>query len=463
MLTYELKKEPGKPLYESLYRCIREDILAGKLAPGEKLPSKRALSQHLEISKVTVESAYNQLLAEGYLSSREKVGYFVEKNVCHHAISSPQTVPSREPSSFPVDLLSNAATGFPFSVWMKLQRQVMLDYGDRLLAPLPTQGYPELRGAIAAHLAAFRSLQVDPENIIIGAGTDFLYNLLIQLLGRDRGYALEDPGYGKIRLVYEAAGARCLAVPMDAQGVRPDGLEGADVLHCSPSHHFPTGIVTPTQRRQQLLDWACAGAERYIIEDDYDSEFRFHARPIPALMAMDRRERVIYINTFSKTLAPSIRISYMILPDRLMERYLEKLGFYSCTVPSFEQYTLSRFLSEGHFEKHINRMRKFYRNRRNRVISILEESPFAGRFTILEQDAGLHFLLRVDTILETPELIEVCSRAGIRVESLGTYYDGPVPQWAEHCLVINYSGLEEENLSLALNALAEGLENQNQV
>ena len=452
MLTYELKKEPGKPLYESLYRCIREDILAGRLAPGEKLPSKRALSQHLEISKVTVESAYNQLLAEGYLSSREKVGYFVEKNVCHHAISSPQTVPSREPLSYPVDLLSNAATGFPFSVWMKLQRQVMLDYGDRLLAPLPTQGYPELRGAIAAHLAAFRSLQVDPENIIIGAGTDFLYNLLIQLLGRDRGYALEDPGYGKIRLVYEAAGARCLAVPMDAQGVRPDGLEGADVLHCSPSHHFPTGIVTPTQRRQQLLDWA--GTERYIIEDDYDSEFRFHARPIPALMAMDRRERVIYINTFSKTLAPSIRLSYMVLPRHLMDRFRETLGFYSCTVASFEQHTLARFLSEGYFEKHINRMRKFYRNRRNRIISLLENSPFASRISILEQDAGLHFLVKADTGLSGEALVNLCAKAGIRISSLDAYYTGSVPEWAEHCLVVNYSGVDEHALPQALQRLA---------
>lgn len=464
MLTYELSKVPGIPLYEALYRCIRQDILSGKLLPGEKLPSKRALAEHLEVSKVTVEGAYSQLLSEGYICSREKIGYFVEET--EHLRPRVQVMPLTEPEkqSWPVDLTSNApATGFPFSVWMKLQRKVMLDYGDKLLSPLPGQGYPELRQAIADHLSAFRNMQVNPANILIGAGTDFLYNLLIQLLGRDQIYAVEEPGYRKIRQIYHAGGVTCVSAPIDEQGVLPEGLSRAQILHCSPSHHFPTGIVTSAKRRQQLLEWAAAQPERYIIEDDFDSEFRFHAHPLPALHTMDRNGRVIYINTFSKTLAPSIRISYMILPDRLMERYLEKLGFYSCTVPSFEQYTLSRFLSEGHFEKHINRMRKFYRNRRNRVISILEESPFAGRFTILEQDAGLHFLLRVDTILETPELIEVCSRAGIRVESLGAYYDGPVPQWAEHCLVINYSGLEEENLSLALNALAEGLENQNQV
>ena len=459
MLTYELKKAPGLPLYESLYRCIREDILSGKLPIGEKLPSKRALADHLEVSKVTVEGAYAQLLAEGYIRSEEKIGYFVEETDHLRPIPIPASPPQPETPHFPVDLTSNAATqGFPFTVWMRLQRQVMLDYGDKLLSPLPTQGYPELRQAIAEHLAAFRNMQVDPGNILIGAGTDFLYNLLIQLLGRDKRYAVEDPGYRKIRQVYTAGGVETVLAPMDAEGVIPEGLEQAQVLHCSPSHHFPTGIVTPAKRRQQLLEWACSGPERYIIEDDYDSEFRFHAHPLPALQTMDRSGRVIYINTFSKTLAPSIRISYMSLPEHLMERFRRELGFYSCTVPSFEQYTLARFLSEGHFEKHINRMRKFYRSRRNRVIEALTNSSFAHRITILEQDAGLHFLLRVDTALSDRELVAHCAAAGIRVRCLGDYYEGRVPVWAERCLVINYSGLREEALEPALNCLGNPLE-----
>ena len=456
MLTYELKKAPGVPLYEALYRCIRGDILSGKLSPGQKLPSKRALAVHLEVSKVTVEGAYAQLLAEGYLRSVEKIGYFVEE-VPHR--QSPAPLPAPAPEEVPrwtLDLTANApAAGFPFSVWMRLQRQVMLDYGDRLLMPLPPQGYPELRAAIAAHLLQFRGLSVDPENILIGAGTDFLYNLLIQLLGRDKRYAVEDPGYHKIRRIYAAGGVECVSAPMDAFGVMPDTLDGAHVLHCSPSHHFPTGIVTPAARRRQLLDWAERDPNRWIIEDDYDSEFRFHAHPVPALLAMDRVGKVIYMNTFSKTLAPSIRISYMILPPALMQTFREKLGFYSCTVPSFEQYTLARFLSGGWFEKHINRMRKFYRTRRNRIIAALEQSPFADRFTILEQDAGLHFLLRVRTELSDPELTALCARSGIRVRCLGEYYAGPVPKWAGSCLLINYSGLNEEDLTTALDRLAE--------
>lgn len=460
MLTYELKKSPGFPLYEALYRCIREDILSGALPPGEKLPSKRALAEHLEVSKVTVEGAYAQLLAEGYIRSVEKVGYFVEETDHLRPTEAPRPVPEPVHPQWPVDLTSNAAaTGFPFTVWMRIQRQVMLDYGDKLLAPLPAQGYPELRQAIAGHLAAFRNMHVDPRNILIGAGTDFLYNLLIQLLGRDKCYAVEDPGYRKIRQIYSAGGVECVTAPMDPEGVIPEGLARAQVLHCSPSHHFPTGIVTPARRRQQLLEWACADAERYIIEDDYDSEFRFHAHPLPSLQTMDRAGRVIYINTFSKTLAPSIRISYMILPDRLMDRFRRELGFYSCTVPSFEQYTLARFLSQGHFEKHINRMRKFYRSRRNRVIQALTDSAFSSRISILEQDAGLHFLLRVDTPLSDRQLTDLCAGAGIRVRCLGDYYEGQVPPWAEKCLVINYSGLQEEHLVPALEDLRKALEN----
>ena len=455
MLTYELKKAPGVPLYEALYRCIRADILSGKLAPGEKLPSKRALAANLEVSKVTVEGAYAQLLEEGYLRSEEKVGFFVESTLRPQP-SAPIPAPTQAQSpSWDLDLTANApATGFPFSVWMRLQRQVMLDYGDRLLAHLPPQGYPELRTAIAEHLLQFRGMAVDPENILIGAGTDFLYNLLIQLLGRDKRYAVEDPGYHKIRQIYAAGGVECVSAALDEEGVRPDSLSTAQILHCSPSHHFPTGIVTPAARRRQLLSWAEESPERYIIEDDYDSEFRFHSHPVPALLTMDRAGKVIYMNTFSKTLAPSIRISYMILPPALMADFRQKLGFYSCTVPSFEQYTLARFLSGGWFEKHINRMRKFYRNRRNRVIGILENSPFADRVTILEQDAGLHFLLRVDTVRSDRELRGLCARAGIRALCLGDYFDGEVPAWAEKSLVVNYSGLDEERLPAALERIA---------
>jgi len=451
MLTYELKKSPGVPLYEALYRCIRQDILSGVLQPGQKLPSKRALAQNLEISKITVEAAYNQLLSEGFLRSQEKVGYFVEA-VERHAPPKTDAQPVHRSSkqAYLLDLTSNGTEHFPFSVWSRLQREVMLDYGEKLLLPLPNQGIPELRQAIAQHLAAFRGMHVDPGNILIGAGTDFLYNLLIQLLGRDKTYAVEEPGYGKIRKIYAAGGVECISAPMDSQGVMPESLQKAQVLHCSPAHHFPTGLVTTVSRRRELLNWTAD--DRWIIEDDYDSEFRFDAHPMPTLQALDSQGRVIYMNTFSKSLAPSIRISYMVLPGALMEEFRRRLGFYSCTVPSFEQYTLARFLSRGHFEKHINRMRKFYRQRRNAVISLLKNCAFSDRLTILEQDAGLHFLLKVTTPLTDRQLTDTLAEAGIKIRALSEYYHDARKD--RHCLVVNYSGIKEEELEKALEILA---------
>lgn len=447
MLTYELKKTPGVPLYEALYRCIRADILSGVLQPGEKLPSKRALAANLKVSKITVEGAYDQLLEEGYIRAREKVGYFVEAVERSQAEAPPRPGLPEQSSAPEFDLTGNGPSQFPFSVWSKLQREVMLDLGEKLLLPLNNQGLWELRLAISEHLLAFRGMRVAPENILIGAGTDFLYNLLIQLLGRDKVYAVEEPGYEKIRQIYAAGGVQCVSAVLDEKGVSPAGLAQAQVLHISPSHHFPTGLVTPVTRRQELLAWAGEQPERYIIEDDYDSEFRFRARPVPAMASLDRVGRVIYMNTFSKSLAPSIRISYMVLPPMLMEQFQQRLGFYSCTVASFEQHTLARFISGGYFEKHINRMRKAYKTRRNRLLAALEKLPFADRLTILEQDAGLHFLVKVDTMLSDEALTDRFAQAGIRVRSLGSYYHGAVPQADRHCLVINYSGLREEQLT----------------
>ena len=450
MLTYELQKAPGLPLYESLYQQIRQDILTGNLRPGQKLPSKRALARNLELGKTTVEAAYNQLLSEGYIRSQEKVGYFVEEIHIPQAPPAIPEQPAQPPREYKLDFTANGTGHFPFSVWTRLQREVILNYGKDLLLPMHNQGVAPLRQAIAQHLSQFRGMQVSPGCILVGAGTDFLYNLLIQLLGQDLTYAVEDPGYEKIRKIYAAGGVRCLCVPMDGQGVRPDCLADAQVLHISPAHHFPTGILTPATRRRELLQWAAQG-QRWIIEDDYDSEFRFRGLPQPTLYTMDP-SRVIYINTFSKTLAPSIRISYMVLPERLMQRFRERLGFYGCTVASFEQYTLAAFLQGGHFEKHINRMRKFYQARRNRLIHLLETCPAAPRLTILEQDAGLHFLLRVDTDVSDEELVEYLAQRGIRVQALSSFYAHPNPENA-HQLVINYSGVDEAALPQLLQTL----------
>ena len=444
MLTYSLKKSPGVPLYEALYRCIRQDILSGKLPAGEKLPSKRALAVHLEVSKITVEAAYNQLLAEGFIRSQEKVGYFVES--LQKQPDAPVWKAAAEAYREDlIDLTGDSPSHFPFSVWSRLQREVMLDLGEGLLLPVHKQGLPALRNAIARHLNQFRGMQVEPDNILIGAGTDFLYNLLVQLLGRKKRYGVEEPGYSKIQEIYEAAGASCSLLSLDHDGVDPEDLGDTQVLHISPSHHFPSGIVMSNTRRQELLRWAAEQQDRWIIEDDYDSEFRFNAHPMPAMHTLDGGKKVIYLNTFSKTLAPSIRISYMVLPGELMDIFRKKLGFYSCTVPSFEQHTLERFISRGYFEKHINRMRKFYKSIRNRVLSAITGCSKASHFTILEEHAGLHFLLQVNSPLTDAQLTEVCRNLGLRVAPLSSYYRNPEEN--SHCLVINYSGLTEDTLT----------------
>ena len=458
MLTYELKKSPGVPLYEALYRCIRGDILSGALRPGEKLPSKRALAENLEVSKITVEAAYSQLLSEGYICSREKVGYFVE-TVEHSApVSAAPARRPKEDAACLLDLTANGTEQFPFSVWSRLQREVMLDFGEALLAPLPNRGVPELRQAIAGHLAAFRGMRVDPENILIGAGTDFLYNLLIQLLGREKIYAVEEPGYGKIRKIYAAGGVKTVSAAMDDRGVLPESLGSADVLHISPSHHFPTGIVTPVSRRRELLDWANRG-KKWIIEDDYDSEFRFDAHPVPAMQSLDDGGRVIYMNSFSKSLAPSIRISYMLLPPRLLERYREKVGFYACTVSSFEQYTLAELIRQGRYEQHLSRMKNRYRQRRDAVIRLIGESRLGERARIMEQDAGLHFLLRLETALPDGELQRRAAARGLRLAMLSDYDSRPSAGRA-HILVVNYAGMDLSRLPEALERLAQVLDEE---
>ena len=324
---------------------------------------------------------------------------------------------------------------------------------------MPPNGVMELRQAISRHLYRFRGISAAPEQIVVGAGTEYLYNLLVQLLGRERIYGVEDPGYSKAERVYTLSGARCLSIPVDGEGVPLMALEesGCQVLHVSPNHQFPTGAVTPISRRQGMLRWAGEEEGRYIIEDDYDSEFRFTGRPIPTLQSIDREGKVLYVNTFSRTLAPSLRISYLVLPRELLKEYEGRLGFYSSTVPAIEQYTLALFLEEGHFERHLNRMRVFYRNRRDQVIAAIGRSPLAGRCRVLGEEAGLHFLLRLDTELEDAQLEKLAREKGIRLSFLSRYERMPGRAGA-HTLVVSYPGLEEEKLEAGLEVLAQLLD-----
>lgn len=465
MLTYSFENRNGMSLYEYLYTCIKDDILSFRLSPDEKLPSKRALAKNLDISTITVETAYGQLMAEGYIYSVPKSGFFVSHIASSAKINQNypndiNTEVKTDEDTYFADFAKNSTANdnFPFSVWAKLMRETMSDEPQKIMVSSPSVGIYDLRKAIADYLFQFRGMKVSADRIIIGAGTEYLYSLIIQLLGRGKRYAVEDPGYRKIYHIYKANEVDCVHVPLDENGINVEKLEksSAEVLHISPSHHFPTGIVTPVSRRYELLSWASKSSDRYIIEDDYDSEFRLLGKPIPSLQSIDVLEKIIYINTFSKSLTPTIRISYMVLPENLMKKYNEKLSFYSCTVANFEQYTLASFIKKGYFEKHINRMRNFYRNQRDSLMEIIKSHPLYNKVTITEENSGLHFLLTVKTDLSDDELMKKTREKGINVSCLSQYYSQK-EKAKEHTLIINYSGIEREKMKEAVERLFEAI------
>ena len=555
MLTLELHKNKSTPLYMQIYSYIKSEVLARRLKAGTKLPSKRALAAQLGISTITIEGAYGQLMAEGYIYAKAKSGYYISplesiqqaddsaadffqhntlgdaqlfsgpekisyesgytdnmpgasgtvnmaglsnspstsgifvpsslqstntalynasseissrSSITSTSMPSSSTISSKgrmshestaQTSCATIDLSSNniLPESFPFSIWTKLMRHTMSENQALLLTKSPTAGIYSLRCAIAEHLLRFRGMHIQPEQIIIGAGTEYLYELIIKLIGRDKIYCVEDPGYHKLQRIYTDNGACCFSLPIDQQGMSVTALNAVrcDVIHISPSHHFPTGIITPVSRRYELLGWATSG-QRYIIEDDYDTEFRLVGKPIPSLFSMDMSSKVIYMNTFSKSLTSTIRISYMVLPMPLMEEFNRRLGYLSCTVSTFEQYTLAEFINQGYFERHINRMRNNYKKLRQLLLKELLTHPEHDKIQILQQASGLYFLLKINTTLSDRDLRSRLQQNGVHLESLQHYYQNRQAA-PEHTFVVNYSSLTEKDIPRAVAALFDSL------
>lgn len=467
MLTYSFSNKGELSMYEYLYRCIRSDIESGAIAPGEKLPSKRSFARHLGVSLITVEGAYSQLIAEGYLRAEPRRGYFA----CD--LNSSGVVSGRKPSllgvgssslgtTYPTDgdllpeeglaqaYASLAAAGrpregridaggqsatlasssggngfndeavfadftgssvplgmFPYAAWAKSLRDALTRESERMLVgETGFAGALRLRKAIADHLRGFRGMEVDPECIVVGAGSQVLYNWLVQLLGRNLHYGVEDPGYLRLSRIYEANNVELSHIPLDGNGIDMASVvdSSADVLHLMPSHQFPTGIVTSIGRRYELLGWASAKDNRYLVEDDYDCEFRLTGRPIPSLQSIDATGKVIYANTFTKSLGPAFRIGYLVLPSALADRFRRELGFYSCTVSAIDQLALARFIESGDYERHVNRLRTYYRSVRDALVSAFQASSFSERVSIEEQDAGIHFIMGISIDAKRPEV-----------------------------------------------------------
>jgi GntR family transcriptional regulator/MocR family aminotransferase len=468
MLTYNLSSTNG-PKYQKLYELIKEDITKGNLKAGDKLPSRRSFANNLGVSTVTVDNAYDQLLQEGYIYSLPKKGYFVEnlstmqtpgeklrKKTVRPEISV-SAIPKDHKDYFDFSSGRPELSNFPFSVWARVNRNVIAEKNEELLKVSFSTGILPLRQAIAGHLSSFRGMEVSPEQIVVGAGTEYLYGLIIKLLGKNKRYCLENPGYKKIRQVYDIEGIDYCFADLDQEGMIVKDLEdnNADVAHISPTHHFPTGTTTPITRRYELLSWAGRSPERYIIEDDYDSEFRLRGTPIPTLQSIDSSEKVIYMNTFSKSLTSTIRISYMVLPPHLAKKYFEELSFLSCTVSTFDQYTLADFIARGHFEKHINRMRIKYSKKREQVLATIEEilgSPDTGTYEIEENDSGLHFILKLNTDYSDRRLEEELFKKKIKISAVSDFYHGTRAENAGR-FIFDYSNINLEKLPSALQTL----------
>lgn len=477
MLTYNLTATGSDSLYESLYKCIKNDILQGKLCAGEKLPSKRSFAKNLGISVITVENAYGQLSDEGYIYSMPKRGFYVSDI---DMVANPNTGAKTSAnanlfddsasiacSHYFADFSSNQTDSeiFPFTIWTKTVRSVLNDNRIQLMINPPCGGILPLRNAIARYLGDFRGMKVAPHQIIIGAGTEYLYGLLIQLLGKNLIYGVENPGYHKIGKICKSMGVTYRHVDLDESGVSIHELEEKkiDIIHTSPSHHFPTGLVMPVSRRYELLGWAAKKKQHYIIEDDYDSELRLSGKPFPTLQSIDVSGKVIYMNTFTKTLASTVRISYMVLPEDLAKRFYSELSFYSCTVSNFEQYTLAQFMENGSFEKHINRLRNYYQNKRDAILKELKSGSIGKYITIQEEEAGVHFLMHIQSDCTEAEIVEKAKVGGVKLDPLSRYYikntekheqNGQENPY-ENTYVMNYSSVNMENIKEVVQVLSQ--------
>lgn len=562
MLTYDLSQRGDESLYEYLYLCIRADIENGSIPAGRRLPSKRALAKHLGVSLITVEGAYSQLVAEGYVRAEARRGYYacdLEVTPAHLGKGPGLSVPAGQPVDFgslahiakpaepnspaqaggsagpgrlahagcpaepnllvhaggpaepnplthsdvPADfahaahlaepdqpgqvkqlgrathsidaaapqapLIADFSTGslpldrFPFSSWAKTVREVLSRESEQsLLGDACAQGALALRTQLVEYLHSFRGMQVRPEQIVVAAGSQVLDNLIVQLLGRERGYAVETPGYSRLASIYRANDAKLAYVPLDDDGISMPHLRasGVNVAHIMPSHQFPTGLVTSVARRYELLAWASEQPGRYIVEDDYDCEFRLSGRPIPALMSVDASSCVIYTNTFAKSLGSSFRIAYMVLPPSLVDTYQEKLGFYSSTVSATEQLALARFISTGEYERHVARTRSYYRSLKNELVDALRSCSVSDRIQTEATEAGLHFLMHVDAPGSTEALLQAARARGVILSPLSAFCapDQALTSGLDGTYVMNFAGLAPNQARPAAGAIAQAVQ-----
>lgn len=456
-MTIQLQAGSKKRLYEQIYEHIKKEICEGKLLPGEKLPSTRMLADYLQVSRSTVDFAYEQLVSEGYIEAKPYRGYYackIEELLQMKIDIHLQEEKTKKEIFYTYNFSPNGIdmSGFPFGVWQRITKNVLSYDNNELFALGEAQGDRDLRVTISRYLHSSRGVTCLPEQIIVGAGNDYLLMLLEKILGRHVAIAMENPSYKRAYRVFDSFAYPIAAVGMDECGMSIEELEKKDVTaaYVMPSHQYPTGVVMPIGRRMELLKWAGTREGRYLIEDDYDSEFRYKGKPIPSLQASDSNGKVIYIGTFSKAIAPAIRVSYMVLPQALLEKYKEKCYFYASTVSRIDQRILNEFISQGYFERYLNKARKIYKEKHDLMLEILK--PFMKDFYLSGENAGLHILLTSKLGKKESELIAEAAKCGVKVYGMSeAYIDEKAKNPETNTIILGYGGL-------ALSQIVEGIE-----
>ncbi len=454
MQSIILQLNRNELIYEQIYRFLRGEILAGRIASGERLPSKRALATQLSISVNTVDTAYGMLLAEGYIISRERSGFYACRVASGQIITptkkehSIQDTPHNKAFNFGTSSIDSAL--FPFKLWCRIEREILgdeqlLNHGDR-------QGDYNLRYAICRYLRAYRGVDCMPEEIVIGAGMDYLLCLISRIF-EGSCVAVENPGYGRAERVFRDFGTKTEYISLDNQGMDIERLKESSAMlaYITPSCQFPTGVTMTVSRRQEMLSWAAEQEGRYIIEDDYNSEFRFSGRPIPALKSMDIQGKVLHLGTFSKSVAPSLRIAYMVLPAGVLAKWNEKYKNYACTVSRFEQQTLCRFIEGGHFSRHINRLRIACKKRRDILISALK-TEFKGDVSIAAAETGLHIVVDFKSEMTESEMLKSAEQNGLSILSMNDFCHDEQKKYNRK-LILGFSAMAEQQIKKAVELL----------
>lgn len=464
-IMIDLQGGAKAPLYEKIYEHIKNEIVEGKIPKGEKLPSTRRLACNLAVSRSTVEIAYEQLLAEGYINAEPCRGFFVCDitglyQLYHEDSAVTAEIEQSREEHWNVDFSPYAidTKNFPYNIWRKINKNVLLDDREELLLAGDRQGEAGLRQAIADYLHQARGVNCRPTDIVLGAGNEYLEILLSQILGEKQTILMENPGYPQAYRTFRNMGYKVKTVAASEQGISMEELRDKkpQLVYVMPSHQFPLGTVMPLGKRLELLEWAAEEENRYLLEDDHDSEYRYRGKPIPSLQSIDRYGKVIYLGTFSKSIAPSLRISYMVLPSQLMERYREVCDFYSTTVPRAQQEVLTDFIREGHFERHLNKMRGVYRSRHDFLLGELKKRKWV--YSVSGDKAGLHLLVRVKSVLTEREICELARKAGVKVSGITEYCldeSGDMVQEVEPILLLGYGRLSETEILKGLDILEQ--------